>query len=78
MKQKLGTAVDQRLIRRAKAYAAERGVPLNAVIEDALRGLLAQNQPRSGRSRVTETAGSLSLHPDQLATLLAEDLYDAA
>jgi hypothetical protein len=78
MKQKLGTAVDQKLIRRAKAYAAERGIPLNTVIEDALRALLAQAAPPSGRSRIVETAGNLSLPADRLATLLAEDPYDAA
>ncbi len=78
MKQKLGTTLDRKLVRQAKAYAAERGVPLNAVIEDALRSHLHQVTPQTGASRTAETAGNLSLPPDQLATLLAEDLYDAA
>ncbi len=78
MKQKLGTAVDRKLIRQAKAYAAQRGVPLNALLEEALRGLLEQAAPRTSLSRVAETVGNLSLPPDRLATLLAEDLYDAA
>lgn len=78
MKQKLGTALDRKLIRQAKSYAAERGVPLNTVIEEALRSLLHQVTRRAGVSRTAETAGNLSLPPDQLATLLAEDIYDAA
>ena len=78
MKQKLGTAVDRKLIRQAKAYAAQRGLPLNQVIEDALRSLLGQVTPQTGVSRTADTAGNLSLPPDQLATLLAEDLYDGA
>ena len=78
MKQKLGTALDRKLIRQAKAYAVQRGVPLNAVIEDALRSLLHQATPRAGVSRTAETAGNLSLPPDQLAPLLTEDIYDAA
>ena len=78
MKQKVGTTLDRKLIRQAKAYAAECGVPLNTVIENALRSLLHQVTPRAGVSRTAETAGSLSLPVDQLAALLAEDIYDAA
>ncbi len=78
MKQKIGTVLDQRLVRQAKTYAAQRGVPLNAVLEDALRAWL-DRAPRAGAaSRVAQTAGNLSLDPVQLAALLAEDLYDAA
>ncbi len=78
MKQKLGTAVDRKWIRQAKAYATQRGVPLNRVIEDALRSLLRQVAPQTGVSRTAETAGNLSLPPDQLVALLAEDLYAGA
>lgn len=79
VKQKIGTVLDQRLVRRAKGYAAQRGVPLNTVIEDALRAWLDRAGPgKRGASLVAQTAGNLALDPEQLAALLTEDLYDAA
>lgn len=78
MKQKIGTVLDQRLVRRAKVYAAQRGQPLNAVIEDALRAWLDRAAATSAiPSRVAQTAGNMAIDPKVLAALLAEDFYDA-
>lgn len=78
MKQKIGTVLDQRLVRRAKMYAAQRGQPLNAVIEDALRAWLDRAAATSAiLSRVAQTAGNMAIDPKVLAALLAEDFYDA-
>lgn len=78
MKQKIGTVLDQRLVRRAKVYAAQRGQPLNAVIEDALRAWLDRAAATSAMpSRVAQTAGNMAIDPKALAALLAEDFYDA-
>ena len=79
MRQKIGTILDPRLIRRAKGHAAQRGVPFNTVIEEALRAWLDRGAAdRTAPSLVAQTAGNLSLDPGRLAGLLAEDLYDAA
>jgi hypothetical protein len=79
MKQKIGTVLDPRLIRRAKGNAAQRGVPLNTVIEDALRAWLDRGGvDRAPAVLAAQTAGNLALEPDRLARLLDEDLYDAA
>ena len=53
MKQKIGTVLDPRLIRRAKGHAAQRGVPLNIVIEDALRAWLDKRGERTERLRAS-------------------------
>ena len=79
MKRKIGTVLDQRLVQRAKLYAAQRGQPLNAVIEDALRAWLDRAAAKSlPTSLVAQTAGTLAIDPAVLATVLAEDLYDAS
>jgi len=78
MKQKIGTVLDQRLVRRAKVYAAQRGQPLNAVFEDALRAWLDRADVKLATpSLVMGTAGNLAIDQTILAALLAEDLYDA-
>ena len=77
MKQKIGTVLDQHLVRRAKVYAAQRRQPLNTVIEDALRAWLDRAAAKSpATSLVAQTAGNMAIDPAVLATLLTEDLYD--
>jgi hypothetical protein len=77
MKQRIGTALDQRVVRRAKVLAAQRGQPLNAVIEEALRAWLDRAAATSPRgSLIAQTAGNLAIDPAVLATLLREDFYD--
>ncbi len=79
MRQKIGTVLDRRVVRRAKVYAAQRGQPFNAVIEEALRAWLDRPAAKSARaSLVEQTAGNLAIDPAVLAGLLREDLYDAA
>jgi hypothetical protein len=79
MKQKIGTVLDQHLVRRTKVYAAQRGQPFNRVVEEALRAWLDRAAAKSAAaSLVAETAGNLAIDPAVLSTLLAEDLYDAS
>lgn len=79
MKQKIGTILDQRLLRRVKVYAAQRGQPVSAVFEDAIRALLDQAEVKAARpSVVAATAGSMAIDRTVLAAILAEDVYDAS
>jgi len=79
MKQKVGTILDQRLIRRAKVYAGHRGQPLSAVFEDALRAWLDRVEAkRATPGLIAGTAGNMAMDAAVLAALLAEDVYDAA
>ena len=45
MKSKLTITVDADLIPRAKRYARARGVSLSSLIENALRGMAAEEEP---------------------------------
>lgn len=79
MKQEMVIVLDEPLVRRAKVYAALRGQPLNAVIEEALRAWLDGAVAKPPRiSLVAQTAGNLAIGPAVLATLLREDLCDAS
>lgn len=79
MKQKVGTVLDQRLIRRAKVYAGRRGQPLSAVFEDALRAWLDRGEAKPATPGIIAgTAGNMAMDAATLATLMAEDPYDAS
>ena len=45
MKKKVGTLLDEEIIRHAKRRAAEEGRPLNDVIQDALSSYLSNKVP---------------------------------
>ena len=45
--------LDEHLLRQAKQFAARTGRTLTAVIEEALRQMLARTEKRPKRSRVT-------------------------
>jgi len=77
MKQKVGTVLDRTLLQQVKAHAAQRKVPLNTVIEDALRAWLAPGTAaRAEAPLMTQTEGNLAMDPAALAAILAEDLYE--
>lgn len=42
MKVKVGTLLDSDLLRKAKVFAADRGMPLNQLIESALESYVRQ------------------------------------
>ena len=72
--------LEDELLEEAKAFAAESGKSLTAVIEEALRQTLAMRRQRAPKSDVTlKTHGSGGLQPgvdlDNTAALL--DLMDA-
>jgi len=78
MKQKVGTLLDRGLLQQAKAHAAQRNVPLNTIIEEALRAWLAPGtRARDAAPLMTQTEGNLTMDPAALAAILSEDLYEA-
>lgn len=78
MRQKIGTVLDQRLIRRAKVYAGQRGQALSAVLEDALRVWLDRAEAKpAAPGLMAGTAGNMAIDEAVLAALMAEDPFDA-
>lgn len=55
MKKKVGTAIDEDLLRRAKVVAAADGIPLSKVLENALREYLDRRRGARADGTVAST-----------------------
>jgi hypothetical protein len=79
MKQKIGTLIEEDIMRRAKRRAAEEGRPLSDLIQDALVQYLS---PDAASAKEREMAYHLfcerpfKLTPEQFRDLLEEDPWD--
>jgi len=79
MKQKIGTLIEEEIMRRAKRRAAEEGRPLSDLIQDALVQYLS---PDAASAKEREMAYRLfcerpfKLTPEQFRDLLEEDPWD--
>jgi hypothetical protein len=79
MKQKIGTLIEEEIMRLAKRKAAEEGRPLSDLIQDALVQYLS---PGAASAKEREVAYHLfcerpfKLSPEQFRDLLEEDPWD--
>jgi hypothetical protein len=73
MKEKVGTALDRELLRRARSVAAQEGKRLNRVIEEALSDLLKRKSSASAARVVARTAGCLKLSKGKVDRILREE-----
>ena len=79
MKQKVGTLIEEDVLRRAKRKAAGEGRPLSDLIQDALESYLSAQVPEPAKR---EAAYQLfcerpfKLAPEQFQTVLDQDAWD--
>jgi hypothetical protein len=79
MKQKIGTLIEEDIMRLAKRRAAEEGRPLSDLIQDALVQYLS---PDAASAKERESAyhlfceRPLKLSPEQFRQVLEEDAWD--
>jgi hypothetical protein len=79
MKQKVGTLIEENVLRRAKRRAADEGRPLSDLIQDALEGYLSD---KGVEPAMREAAYRLycerpmKLTTSQLKAVLEEDAWD--
>jgi hypothetical protein len=73
MKTKVGTVLDQDLLRRTRSVAAQEGKRLNQVIEEALSDHLKRKGKTNGPGVATRTAGCLRLSKDRLDRILEDE-----
>jgi hypothetical protein len=79
MKQKIGTLIEEDIMRLAKRRAAEEGRPLSDLIQDALEQYL-----RKGGATPKERKAAfhlfcerpMKISPEQLRYVLEEDMWD--
>ena len=77
MRQKLGTAINPRLLARARRVALQEKKHLNEIIEAALKEYLAGKQTPAGReaSVVRESKGSIPADTAVVKKVLAEEVF---
>lgn len=73
MKRKIGTALDEELLRRAKVHAVAEGKPLGKILEEALQEYLGRHRATKGASVVASTWGVIPADPALLRTILEEE-----
>jgi len=74
VKRKIGTALEEQLLREAKLLAAREDRTLAAVFEDALRQYLARRQ---ATGKVQATRGALPASASTVRQVLEEDDFIA-
>lgn len=77
MRQKVGTVLDEELLRRAKVRAAQEGKALNQLLEAALQTYLARNVGTSGPRLVEEGWGVFRVTPGELKKALSGEMFEA-
>ena len=73
MKRKIGTILEEDLMRRAKILAAEEGKPLQRILEEALQEYLeSRSRPKKARV-VASTWGIIKADPALVRSILEEE-----
>lgn len=78
MKQKVGTVLEEDILKRAKLRAAEQGRPLSDVIQDALERYLSEGVPEPARREAAYQLfceRPMRLAPEQLKAVLEHDSW---
>lgn len=76
MRQKIGTAINSRLLYRARAFANQKQKHLNEIIEEALEQYLTQSKKKTWEglpSVVRSTKGSIPAPVDLVKEVLEEE-----
>ena len=79
MKQKIGTVLEEDILRRAQRRAADESRPLSDVIQDALERYLSEGVPQPARRDAAYQLfceRPMLLAPEQLKTILEHDSWD--
>ncbi len=79
MKRKVGTLIEEKVMRQAKRRAAEEGRSLSHVIQEALLHYLAETETRPDNREHAYHAfcdRPLKLKPDQFRKVLEEDQWN--
>jgi len=69
-KKKIGTVLDEELLRRAKMTAAKEGIPLSQLLEKALQAYLGKGRRRS---IADETRGAMHISPEVFKRVMEDE-----
>lgn len=76
MRQKVGTVLDEAILKRAKVRAAQEGKAFNELLEEALQAYLSRHIGTSGRRLVEESWGVFRVTPRELREALKGELLE--
>jgi len=80
MKQKVGTLLEEDIVRRAKRRATDEGRPLSDLIQDALERYLSKGMPEPAKRDAAYELfceRPMLLRPEQFKAVLEHDSWDA-
>ena len=76
MRQKIGTALNEDILKRAKIRAAQESKDLNELLDDALRAYLSRHSATSGPQLVDKSWGVFRVTPKQLKEALKGEVFE--
>lgn len=76
MRQKVGTVLDEAILKRAKVRAAQEGKAFNELLEAALQAYLSRHGATSGPQLVKEGWGVFRVTPKELKEALQRELLE--
>ena len=76
MRQKVGTILNEEILKRAKVRAAQEGKPFNELLEAALQAYLSRHGGTSGRRLVEESWGVFRVTPNELKEALKGEILE--
>lgn len=77
MRQKVGTALNEGILKRAKVRAAQEGKDLNELLEDALRVYLSRGSATSGPQLVEKGWRVFKVTPKELREALKGEIFES-
>ena len=76
MKEKIGTIVDENLVKLARRIAVTQNLTLSQLFEEALRKYLNLFEEENKRNNITyQTKGAMKISPELLKDVMAEDSH---
>ena len=76
MRQKVGTVLDEGILKRAKVRAAQEGKAFNELLEEALQAYLSRHGASSARRLVEEGWGVFRVTPKELKEALKGEIFE--
>ncbi len=76
MRQKVGTVLEEKLLKRAKVRAAQEGKAFSELLEAALEAYLSRHPGSSGHRLVEESWGVFRVTPKELRQALKGEMLE--
>jgi hypothetical protein len=78
MRKKIGTSLDEDIIKQAKLYAVQTNITFNTLVEEAIVEYLARRRKigKEISSVVEKTKGSIKVPKSYIDSILEEDDYE--